>query len=397
MLHRRSPRSFFVFTELLLILLAGSASAARALGGDPTLREARLAELAGDRAGAAGMYAQWLTVHPGAPLTSIVLARYVAREQDLPSLIEMAGKLHESPGGGSADGPVLGRVARILEVAGRAEAARDMYLGAFARGASPSVLESAFLLSLEMNDIGSMSKTLSDLKNTESRRTALLEACLAWQKGDAVPARDALKRMSEDNAEPEIALKALWMLSTIAARAGDSASAGDAQRKLAARFPLSPEYALAAPSPQRAGSRGSARVVLLPGPEAFFAEPPGEPPAAAQAPAQQTSAPRTPAFELAQPDPPPETERQTAAPASAAVPALKLSVQAGSFQMKENADDLVGELTRKGFSPVVRTEGPEGKPLYRVLAGSSLSGDDARSLLEKLHAAGFSGFLVKDE
>ena len=65
--------------------------------------------------------------------------------------------------------------------------------------------------------------------------------------------------------------------------------------------------------------------------------------------------------------------------------------------MKENADDLVSELTRKGFSPLVRTETLQGKPHYRVFAGSALSVDDARTLLEKLHGAGFSGFLVQDK
>jgi len=382
---------------------------AYALGGDPALREARLAELGRDRAGAAGMYAQWLAGHPGAPLASIVLARYIAREQDLPSLVETAARLLRSPGSGTTDGPMLAKIARILEVAGRPEAARDMYLAASAGGAPPSVLESAFLLSLEMNDIGSMSKTLSELKDAGSRRTALLEACLAWQQGDPVPAKDTLQRMSQDSADTETALKALWMLSVIATRAGDGAASRDAQRKLAARFPRSPEYALAAAPAARTGKPGDAKVVLLPAPAAFFAEPPGEPPvgppADAKAPTQKTTAaqpstPQAPVFDLAQPVPPPDDEPQTSASppaqAPAQTPTTKLSVQAGSFQMKENADDLVRELTRKGFSPVVRAEGTEGKPLYRVLAGSSLSADDAGALLEKLHAAGFSGFVVKD-
>jgi cell division protein FtsN len=65
--------------------------------------------------------------------------------------------------------------------------------------------------------------------------------------------------------------------------------------------------------------------------------------------------------------------------------------------MKENADDLMAELARKGFSPTLRTEARQGKSLYRVVAGSGLSVEDARLLLDRLHQAGFSGYLLSDQ
>lgn len=64
--------------------------------------------------------------------------------------------------------------------------------------------------------------------------------------------------------------------------------------------------------------------------------------------------------------------------------------------MKENADDLIGELTRKGFSPTLRIDALSGKPLYRVFAGKGLSVEEARVLLDRLHQAGFSGYLLSD-
>jgi len=93
--------------------------------------------------------------------------------------------------------------------------------------------------------------------------------------------------------------------------------------------------------------------------------------------------------------------------------------------MKENADDLISELTKKGFSPTLRIDalegsapgaqgsasgtqgsasgtqgsasGSQGKSLYRVFAGTGLAVDEARALLDKLHEAGFSGFLLNDQ
>ncbi len=64
--------------------------------------------------------------------------------------------------------------------------------------------------------------------------------------------------------------------------------------------------------------------------------------------------------------------------------------------MKENADDLVGQLTRNGFSPSLQTDQKQGKPLYKVFAGSRLPPDEGRRLLDSLHQAGFSGFLLND-
>ena len=59
------------------------------------------------------------------------------------------------------------------------------------------------------------------------------------------------------------------------------------------------------------------------------------------------------------------------------LPSSKVSVQAGSFLMKENADDLVTELSKRGFAPVVLHETTQGKDRYRVLAAAG-SGDRGR-------------------
>jgi cell division protein FtsN len=72
-----------------------------------------------------------------------------------------------------------------------------------------------------------------------------------------------------------------------------------------------------------------------------------------------------------------------------------MDVQAGSFVMKENADDLVSELNKRGFSPVVVHDTAQGKDRYRVLAGTGLELEAAKVILKKLSDAGYRGFLLQ--
>jgi cell division protein FtsN len=72
-------------------------------------------------------------------------------------------------------------------------------------------------------------------------------------------------------------------------------------------------------------------------------------------------------------------------------------VQAGSFQVKENADDLSAELSKRGFAPIQRLETIQGKDHYRVFAGVGLDPVQARELLAKLLQEGFNGILVTEK
>lgn len=367
----------------LAALLAAQHVCAETTRPDLTLREARLSELSGDREGAAAMYAVWLGSNADSARAPSVLSRYIVIEQSFPVLLGTLEKFIASSES-FASGPLLERLARLLEVAGRSEEARDVYLAAWGRSASSSSLLAAFLLSLEMNDVAAMARSLAALKQSGAAANAFLDACMAYQKGDTKPAREALQRVaSEPGTDPETSLKALWVSYEIAARLGDLAGSREAARQLGARFPKSPEYAMARSAESGSQQPQGAKVVRLPMPGGFFSEAPGEQPSAESS--------ETPAAPLP----------AAASPASPAAPAVApsgtLAVQVGSFQMKENADDLIGELTRKGFTPTLRVDALQGKSLYRVLAGSSLSSDDARALLDRLHAAGFSGFLIKDK
>jgi cell division septation protein DedD len=64
--------------------------------------------------------------------------------------------------------------------------------------------------------------------------------------------------------------------------------------------------------------------------------------------------------------------------------------------MKENADDLVSELSKRGFTPVVVGETVQGRDRFRVLAGTDLEAEAAKALLKNLSEQGFGGFIVSD-
>ncbi len=426
-------------TRLLTILLASCAIPASASALDSALQEARLEEMAGDRQGAAHMLASWLDSNPGSAQAPVVMFRYLAEEQNLSSLLEVGKRFLQSARAGGALPETMARLARLFEAAGKTEEARDAYLAAFAKGAPASALESAFLLSLEMNDVDALQSSLASMKDSETERVDFLRACVSFQKGDSGPANAELARIADSATDQSVVLRALWMSYQIAVRSGDPAARLLATRRLQAKFPQSPEYAIVAAEGSTT-ARDSANVSLMALPGRFLGGSPSpEPPSSSPAPAGVSTVPP------AAPAPAAATAAATTPPAVATIPAVEpssagapgsqaaldsatstapptsqktLSVQAGSFQMKENADDLISELTKKGFSPTLRIDalegsapgaqgsasgtqgsasGSQGKSLYRVFAGTGLAVDEARALLDKLHEAGFSGFLLNDQ
>jgi cell division septation protein DedD len=78
-------------------------------------------------------------------------------------------------------------------------------------------------------------------------------------------------------------------------------------------------------------------------------------------------------------------------------PAVKtFAVQAGSFQVRENADELVKDLARAGFAAIVREGSAQGRSVFRVFAATGLDRESAAVLLERLRSAGYSGFTVAE-
>jgi cell division septation protein DedD len=325
------------------------------------------------------MYAVWLEANPASAQAPVIFEQYFCLEQNLASLLDAGKRFLKTAQRGLLLSSTMAKVARLLEVAGRTEDARDGYLSAYARGESAPALEAAFLISLEMNDITAMQTALTKMLDTTSERQKLLDACLAFQKGDVGPADAALRGIADTANDQTVALRALWMSYTTARRTGNLAARREVASLLQERFPRSPECAIAASDAATAGQMSSPCITLLALPGNLLIE-------------QATGTPPSPSSGAA-----PEAATTPEQRTSSVSLQRTFSVQSGSFQMKENADDLISELTRKGFVPSLRVEDFQGKPLYRVLAGNRLSEDEATALANRLRVSGFSAFLLSDQ
>jgi cell division septation protein DedD len=366
-------------TALALLFLLGATLAAPA---ETILEKAEARVKTGDREGAARLYGSWLEANPGASSSASVFSRYFSLEEDFLTLVDASEKFLSSGRGVPGSAPQFALIARLLELSGKRDIARDAYLAAYEEGAGDAALVSALLLSLQMDDREALAKSLPQLKGRGAAVGTLLASLAALQAGNDPVAQENILSLAEAAGDPDLLLKSLWVLYAGAMSRGDDTSAAELRTRIQERFPGSPESVIAA----RATAAVRSVVTLAPSPSAFTRpEPPG--PAAA----------------------PPYPETQPAAPVSAAplspAPALPapvspvatIAVQAGSFQMKENAEDLVAELTRRGFSPVVRQESIQGRDHFRVFAATGLDSEQARSMIARLKQLGFSGFAVTEK
>jgi cell division protein FtsN len=180
--------------------------------------------------------------------------------------------------------------------------------------------------------------------------------------GNLASAGEKLAEAARSASDPRLGLAALWALLEWARLSGDPAALEAASAEITARYPGSPEQALAA---------GTAAPVPRPG--QFVSAEKG--PAPAPAVPGVGSLPRT------------------EGPAEGGG---RFGVQAGSFKVRENADELAADLSRKGFVPAVRVDTKEGKSLYKVLAGSGLDRAAALEVLARLSGAGYAGLLISE-
>ena len=259
------------------------------------------------------------------------------------------------------------RIARLFDVSARTEDAARAYLSAFSEGAAPSALFSAFLLFVEMNDLAGMQKSLAPLTGQGGSAELLLGALFALQSGDDASAQATLIALATQTGEPDLALKAMWILYQRSTARGDISGQTAARLRLSTRFPDAPETAVAVAA---SFPPGQAQAVAAASPWPFYYLRDETQPAVSPAPSSQPAVP---------------------------ISAGNYSVQAGAFQMKENADDLAGELSRHGLFAMIIHEIVQGKDRYRVLAATGLSGDVARAVVQKLGELGYSGFLIPEK
>ena len=345
------------------------------LKADPLVARGHAREKVGDFEGSAILLHSWLRLNQGASGAAAVFASYMHVEQDFPTLMDTGKMFIASAHGLVGAANQIMRVGRVFEIAGRLEEARDAYLSAFAEGSGDNALVGAFLLSLEMNDAKGMGKSLQDISAAGDSGAGLMKALSAYQAGDWETARSALIAVADLATDPDFSLKALWVLYQ-ASKQRSSPDATEYRAKFASEYPGSPEAAIAVGHPDATDIRGT--VVASPTPF-LNASQPEQPPSTDTVPSSAPQAIQPPAPQVAQ------------------APAKTYSVQAGSFQVKENADDLVNELTKTGFTPSVVHDMTAGKERYRVLAAAGLDVSHARDMLARLSKAGFTGLIVADK
>ena len=65
-------------------------------------------------------------------------------------------------------------------------------------------------------------------------------------------------------------------------------------------------------------------------------------------------------------------------------------IQVASFSVEKNAQAVAEQMTSLGFTPDVRTEEVDGKPLWRVLVGPINTRSDRRTALRKIRDEGYA-------
>lgn len=339
--HRNRVRA--LASLAILCFLASPCFAADA----PGLEEAARLEREGDPAGAVKAYRAWLGANPGSPQTDDAFAALFRLETNLPDLLELAG----IPGLGPQS---LASLARLCELSGRSEEARGLYERSWQGGGNPEALVALLLLSLDMNDTRGISTQLDLLRAREAGWAEVIGALADLVEGRTDAARERFSQVSRTAEGERLALAALWGLRECARRTGDSGGLAAAAAEIERRFPLSPEKSLAAGS-----------INPAPAPGLFTALSPGDPTAGGSRESPQAG------------------------------PGL-FSVQAGSFKVRENADELAADLAEKGFSPLVREDPRQGAVLYKVFAGVGLERPVAVILAERLSKAGYAGFVISE-
>jgi hypothetical protein len=225
-------------------------------------------------------------------------------------------------------------LSRLAEMSGRLEEARTLAERARQAGAGVEAMITTALLALEMNDAEAIAGALDSLRAKGDAWEVVVDGYrdIAAERWDL--AREKLARAAESSADPRIALAGLWGLYECSRRSGDAEGTAAAAAAIGRRFPGAPEEALTATG--------------LPG---------------------------------------------DAAPL---VKAGAFSVQAGSFLVRENAEELAADLAEKGFHPVVLEETSQGKSLFKLYAGIGMEREAALSLADSLRRAGYAGFLISE-
>jgi hypothetical protein len=338
----------------VILLIAAGAAEATPL----QLVEAWHLERGGDGVAAARLYLSWARDHAEEPSALAGYAGFLRTERNLDTIVDagrvLAISLPRLPGAW----PLVAETSRLFELAGLDEEAAALADDAWKRGGPAGLLLRAQRLRLVMGDLEAYAAAaarvvalpgLDPLAPAFDLLSGLLETGVS-----------GAERVLAGSTDPATRVLAAWNLFEAARAGGDKAAAARAATRIAELFPGSPESSLALATATGAPSR----LIEAPSPALFTT----------------LAAPIL------------ETPTTVITPPTA--PVASWVVQAGSFRVRENADELVMDLRRAGFEPIIRESIVQGTTLWRVIAGIGLDRKTADDLVERLRASGYAGIVV---
>jgi cell division septation protein DedD len=368
------------------------------------LTEARCLEAEGRSAAARAVHRAASETAETAAERSAALSSYLRLETDVKAVARaLKGFMSRTPP------PQLPRsiaeaASGILQLAGFTEDAVIFADAALGARPGPEDVRDSVLLHLEMNDTAGAEAVLS--AHDGGVYAAEISARLLMAYGDLAGARAGFTAAGAT-------LTALAGLSE--ASAGDVQAAQTAAAGLSLAFPRAPETVLARARAGIGGANGSqgARVTAAPQPaqylqsgESFTAGTARQTSPGSTASAQP-SAPASPAGPEAPQGPEGPRAVSPTDPAVPSAPAVQpdssvsgarrlLGVQAGSFGMRENAEDMIRELRNRGFTPVIRETTASGKVLFKVIVLSRVQPADADAAVARLRALGYEPYVFSE-
>jgi cell division septation protein DedD len=311
----------------------------------------RTAELAagGDGEAAVAAYREWLQAGGEEAGYGEVLLRAVGAATELAGALRLLADFTPRVRDPAAREACLERQVELLRLAGRIEEALGVQLSL---PETPGRLVERATLCLELGLTGEAEEALrriGDAGDAETPAVAQYLLAMVYLATDrAGPAEATLRSLYERYPDAQVVPAALLALGE--ALRGRGEAKAQVLGELKARFPASPEAALA---------EAAARVRYAAAPLRLL--PPGAP------------APK--------------------APVPYAGPAKAL-VQAGSFRDPENAQYLVRDLSARGFEARILEKAVGEARYYRVVIGPAQSPEKAQGLILRLKDAGFEGVLL---
>jgi tetratricopeptide (TPR) repeat protein len=316
-----------------------------------------------------------------------ILGEISQLETDLSRQIGLLNELRRTSTRSANQYVVSVELARLYELSGRLDEARQSYEASFRLKPDEWDFESLLRAARLHLEFGAFAESIRRARlviqgsQSASRRAAarlvIAEAYLS--EGNAQSAQEELNKTERAQllGDPAGILLAIRVADAL----GRTGKAEEYLQRLTLQYPDSPEAAIALGD--------TAQIAAFPSPLQLSRLPESDIALSLDAPEESAGSP--PAAGMSSPsenDPPKSDERRDDAETS-------FFLQTGSFSVEENARYMREDLLKLGFEPIVRSVIRDGARYYQVLVPVvDDSREAAEELMGRIQQRGFDGFLV---